>query len=67
VLDDDDGVALIAQLEERREEHLDIREVEAGRRFVEDVERAAGRLARELARELHSLRLAAGERRRRLA
>ena len=49
------------------EEHLDVGEVQARRRLVEHVERAAGRLARELARELHALRFAARERRRRLA
>ena len=38
-----------------------------GRRLVEHVERAAGRAARELGRELDALRLAARERRRRLA
>ena len=37
-----------------------------GRRLVEHVERAAGRAARELGRELDALRFAAGERRRRL-
>ena len=62
-----DGVALIAQRQEREQERLDVGEVQARRRLVEDVERAAGGLARELARELHALRFAAGERRRRLA
>ena len=38
-----------------------------GRRLVEDVERPPGRDLAELGGELHALRLAAGERRRRLA
>ena len=38
-----------------------------GGRLVEDVERAAGVALRELERELHALRLAAGQRGRRLA
>ena len=46
---------------------LDVGEVQAGRRLVEDVERAAGGAARQLGRELDALRLAAGERGRRLA
>ena len=41
--------------------------MEAGGRLVQDVERAAGRDLRELAGKLDALRLAAGERRRRLA
>ena len=55
------------RLDERGREHLDVREVQARRRLVEHVERAARGLARELARELHALRFAARERRRRLA
>src|SRR4051812_49718735 len=42
-------------------------EVEARRRLVEDVEGAAGLRLRELATQLHPLRLAAAERRRRPA
>ena len=42
VLDDDDGVALLDQAVEHLEQLLDVREVQAGRRLVEDVERAAG-------------------------
>ncbi len=41
--------------------------MEAGRRLVEEVERRAGGALGELPRELDALRLAAGERRRRLA
>ena len=49
------------------QEHLDVGEVQARGRLVEHVERAARGLARQLARELHALRLAARERGRRLA
>src|SRR5436190_1089099 len=52
---------------EHREQLLDVREVQPGRRLVEDVERPPGRDLRELGRELHALRLAARDGRRRLA
>ena len=45
----------------------DVGEVQAGGRLVEDVERPAGRDLRQLGGELHALRLAARQRRRRLA
>ena len=46
------------------EQALDVGEVQAGRRLVEDVERPARRDLRELGRELDALRLAARQRRR---
>ena len=49
------------------EQPLDVGEVQPGRRLVEDVERPARRDLAQLGRELHALRLAAGQRRRRLA
>ena len=67
VLDDDDGIAAIDKALEDAEELVDVGRVQARRRFVEDVERAARRAARELRRELDALRLAARERRRWLA
>ena len=67
VLDDEDRVAAVDQPMEDLEQLLDVGEVEAGRRLVEDVQRPAGRPPRELGRELDALRLAAGQRRRRLA
>ena len=67
VLDHDDRVAVVAQPVQHGEQQLDVVEVQAGRRLVEDVERAAGVALRQLERELHALRLAAGQRRRRLA
>ena len=45
----------------------DVLEVQAGRRLVEDVDRAAGRALLQLGGQLDPLRLAAGQRRRRLA
>ena len=41
VLDDDDRVALVDQALEHAEELADVLEVQAGRRLVEDVDRAA--------------------------
>jgi hypothetical protein len=67
VLDDDDRVAGLDEPVQDLEQLLDVGEVEAGRRLVEDVERLAGRAPRQLGRQLHPLRLAAGQRRRRLA
>ena len=49
------------------EQPAHVLEVQAGRRLVEDVERAAGGALAELGRQLHALRLAARQRRRRLA
>ena len=51
MLDDHDGVALIAQLMQHRQQLLDIGEVQAGGRFVEDIQRLAGAALRQLARQ----------------
>ena len=67
VLDDDDRVALVDEAVQDVEQALDVGEVQAGRRLVEDVERAPGGDLRQLGRELDALRLAARQRRRRLA
>src|SRR4051812_2161728 len=67
VLDDDDRVPLVDQAVQDVEQALDVREVQARGRLVEDVERAARGDLRELGRELHALRLATRQRRRRLA
>ncbi len=67
VLDDDHRVAAVDEGVQHLQELLHVVEVEARRGLVEDVERAAGRAARQLARELHALGLAARERRRALA
>ena len=66
VLDDDDGVSGVGEPVEHIEQALDIGEVEARGRLVEDVERLPGRDLGELGSELDPLRLAPGERRRRL-
>src|SRR3569623_2101471 len=67
VLDHEHGVAVVDEAIQHLEQLLDVAEVKAGGRLVEQVQRAAGLDASELARELHALRLASGECRRRLA
>ena len=67
VLDHDDAVALVDEPVQHLEQPLDVREVQARRRLVKDVQRAPGGDLRELGRELDALRLPAGERRRGLA
>ena len=69
MLDGDDGVPERDQPVEGLEEPLDILRVEPRRRLVEEEERAARRRRPDLQerRELQPLRLASGERRRRLA
>src|SRR5262245_43825078 len=66
VLDHDHRVAGLDQAVEHAEQLAEILEVEARGGLVEDVDRAARRGARQLARELDALRLAARQRRRRL-
>ena len=61
VLDDDDGVAEVAQLLERGEQARVVALVQPDRRLVEDVEHADEARA-DLRREPDALRLAAGER-----
>src|SRR3569623_1143982 len=67
VLDHEHGVAVVDEAVQHLEELLDVAEVKAGGRLVEQVQRADGLDAGELARELHTLGLATGECRRRLA
>jgi hypothetical protein len=62
VLDDDDGVARVAQLVQHLEQQVDVGKVQAGGGLVQDVERAAGVALAQLLRQLHALRLAARER-----
>jgi hypothetical protein len=59
VLDDDDGVAGVAQLVQHLQQQLDVVEVQAGGGLVQDVERAAGVALAQLQRQLHALRFAA--------
>jgi hypothetical protein len=67
VLDHHHGVALLDQLVQHFQQLGDIVEMQAGGRFVEDVERAAGGALGQLLGELDALRLAARQRRRLLA
>ena len=67
VLDHEHGVAGVDEALQHDEQLAHVVEVQAGRRLVEDVERAPGAAPLQLARELDALRLAARERRRRLA
>lgn len=67
VFDDDNRVAAVHEAVEDFEELFDVVEVEAGRRFVEEVERAARIAARKLGGEFDALGFAAGERGRGLA
>jgi hypothetical protein len=67
VLDHDHCVARVGQALQYFEQFLDVGEVQADGRLVEDVERAPGGDLRKLGSELDPLRLAARERRRRLA
>jgi hypothetical protein len=64
VLDDQHGVALVAQLQQQIVHPLDVVRVHADRRLVEDVGDVGQRRA-EVADHLRALRLAAGERARR--
>src|SRR5689334_16065772 len=59
VLDHDDRVALRNQLVQHLQELLDVVEMQAGGRLVENVERAAGGALRQFLGELDALRLAA--------
>ena len=61
VLDDDHGVAEVAQADQRVDEALVVALVQADRRLVEHVEHA-DEAAADLRRQPDALRLAAGER-----
>ena len=61
VLDRHHGVAAVDEAVQDVDQPLDVGEVEAGGRLVEDVERAAAGLLAELVGELDALRLAARE------
>ena len=68
VLDQEHRVAGVDEAVQRREQALDVGQVQPGRRLVEDVERVLRSLQRaQLRGDLDPLRLAARERRRRLA
>ena len=67
VLDDEEGVARGAELEEDFEQLGDVVEVQAGGGLIQNVERAAGGLAAQLGGQFDPLGLAAAERGGRLA
>ena len=63
VLDDEHGVARVGELLQHVDQLVDVRHVQSRGRLVEDIDRAAGGALAKLRRQLHALRLAAGERR----
>ena len=67
VLDHQYRIAGVNEALEHVEQALDVGEVQAGGRLVENIERLAGRSPTQLGGELDPLRLTAGERRRGLA
>ena len=67
MLDDDDGIPSFDEAIELGHQLLDIVRVQASRRFVQNVERAAAVRPLQLGRELDALGLAAGKLGRRLA
>ena len=66
VLDDDHRVAEIDEPIQHFEQLVNVVEVQAGRRLIEDVQRASRAGPSQFGGELDALRLAAGQRRRRL-
>src|SRR5438034_11565486 len=67
VLDDEDRVAGLDEGVQHFEELFDVLEMEPRRRLIQYVERSPGGAARQFLRQLDALRLAARQRRRRLA
>ena len=61
VLDDDDRIALIDQFVQHFKQLRHVVEMQAGCRLIENIERTAGRLARQFLGELDALRFAAGQ------
>ena len=55
VLDDDHGITLIGELLKDRDELIDVVEVQAGRRFIQDIYGATRSAAGELLGELDAL------------
>ena len=67
VLNDDNGVSVITQAVQDREQHLDVLEMQSRRRFVKYVERLSSVAFGKLKSELYALGLAPGQCRRTLA
>ena len=64
MFDHNHGVARIDETVKNAQQSFDVRKVQAGCRFVEDVQRSPGGLFDEFAGEFDPLGLSAGERRR---
>ena len=62
MLDDNDRVACVHQLLQNIHKPVDICDMQAGGRLVEDIDGLSGRALRQLGRQLGALRLAAGQR-----
>ncbi|MCY1440584.1 hypothetical protein D9M71_568670 [compost metagenome] len=62
MLDHHHGIAVVAQAMQYVQQLLDIGKVQTGSRFVEDVQGLAGIALGQFARQLHPLRLTAGQR-----
>ena len=66
MLNDHNGIPAIGQTVKHLQEFFDVIEMQAGSRFVKDVERSSGRSLTQFTGQLDALRLTAGESRRRL-
>jgi hypothetical protein len=67
VLDDDHRIALVHKAVDDLEQLADVLEMQAGGGFVEDVDGPPGRALLQFRGQFDALRLAAGQRRRRLS
>lgn len=61
MINDHNGIALITQLVQHRQQLLDIDEVQTGGRFIEDIQYLASAALRQFACQLNALRLTAGQ------
>ena len=66
MLDDDDGIAMVDDVLEHGDEAVDVVAMEAGGRFVENIDRLAGGFALEFGGEFDALGLTPGKLGRRL-
>jgi len=61
VFNDQHGIAFVRELMQDREQAVDVVEMQAGGRFVQDIQSLAGGAAGQLIGQLDPLRLAAGQ------
>ena len=61
MLDNNQGISLVAQLQKDLKKLVNIGEMKAGSGFVQNVDRSSGRFLRQFRRELHALCLTPGE------